>query len=133
MLFTERIQEADEKDRPDRAHDAQCQGRSLELEETARHGARVIPAAEDVVQVGPHHPPEFRQLNLRLVAAKQLTAEFELELLDGARQSRLRDMTAVCGAAEVERLADRQEIPDLRQLHRHIPSCRSGITPISKR
>src|SRR5580765_3192547 len=101
MLFTERIQEADEKDR-DRAHDAQCQGRSLELEETARHGARVIPAAEDVVQVGPHHPPEFRQLNPRLVAAKQLTAEFELKLLDGAGQSRLCDVTVVGSATEVE-------------------------------
>jgi hypothetical protein len=45
--------------------------------------------------VGPHHPPEFRQLNPRLVAAKQLTAEFELKLLDGARQSRLCDVTVV--------------------------------------
>ena len=57
---------------------------------------------------------EMRQLAL---APQQEATHFLLELLDRARQRRLRDVTLLGCPREVQRVGDRQEIADLMHLH----------------
>ena len=47
------------------------------------------------------------------LASEQLSAELVLQLLDGAREGRLRDVAALGGAREVQSLGDGDEIVDL--------------------
>jgi hypothetical protein len=47
------------------------------------------------------------------LAAEKFATKLGFELLYGARERRLRDMTLFCGSSEVERLADGQQVSDL--------------------
>jgi len=56
-----------------------------------------------------HALAEFGQLRGGALTAKQVAAEFGLQLLDGSRQRRLRDVALVGGAREVEYTRDREK------------------------
>ena len=73
-----------------------------------------------------HALPKLRQLSLRAFAAKQVAAELCLQLLDGPRQRRLRDVALVGGAREIEHACDRKEVANLMHLHGRAPVCRLG-------
>jgi len=47
------------------------------------------------------------------LAAEKFATKLRLELLNGARERRLRDVTFLCGSSEVERLAHGQQVADL--------------------
>jgi hypothetical protein len=47
------------------------------------------------------------------LAAEKFATKLCFELLYGARERRLRDMTLLCGSSEVERLANGQKVADL--------------------
>ena len=51
------------------------------------------------------------------LAMKQRAAHLLLELLDGARQRRLRHVAALGGAREIQVLAQSEEITDLMHFH----------------
>jgi hypothetical protein len=72
---------------------------------------------QNLLQVGAHQPPEFRQLYTTLFTAEQLATELGFESLDGAGEGRLGDMAALSRAMKIKCLRDRQEIPDLSHLH----------------
>jgi len=55
------------------------------------------------------------------LAMEQRPAELGLELLDRPGQGRLRDPRPFGGAGEVERVGQRQEVPDLLHFHRGSP------------
>ena len=57
------------------------------------------------------------------LAAEQQPADFVLELLDGAAQRRLGDVALLRGPREVAGLADRQEIPDVMNVHGPSEPC----------
>ena len=76
-----------------------------------------------------HALAEFGQLRGGPLAAKQVAAEFGLQLLDGPRQRRLRDVALVGGAREVEHTRDRKEVANLMHLHGRAPVCRAQNVP----
>src|SRR5262252_6438742 len=51
------------------------------------------------------------------LAVKKRTAELSLQLLNRARERRLRNVTLLGGAREVQLLGDREKIPDLMHFH----------------
>src|SRR5271167_592881 len=63
-----------------------------------------------------HALPELGQLR-RPFPAKQVAAKLGLQLLDRARQRRLRHVALVGGAGEIEHPRYRQKIPDLMHFH----------------
>ncbi len=75
-----------------------------------------------------HALAELGQLRGGPLAAKQVAAEFGLQLLDGPRQRRLRDVALVGGAGEVEHTRDREEVANLMHLHGRAPVCRDRTT-----
>src|SRR4051812_30279375 len=68
-----------------------------------------------------HALAEFGQLRGGSFAAKQIAAEFCLELLDRPRQRWLGDVALVGGAREVEHTRDSQEVANLMHLHGRTP------------
>ena len=64
-----------------------------------------------------HQAPEIRHPNLTALAVEQVRAEFGLELLDGAGEGRLRHVTELCSAVEIQGSARREKILDLVHLH----------------
>ena len=63
-----------------------------------------------------HALAELGQLH-RPLATKQIAAEFGLELLDGARQRRLRHVAVIGRAREIQRARYREEISHLVHFH----------------
>jgi hypothetical protein len=51
------------------------------------------------------------------LASKQLAAQLFLQLLDGPRQRRLRNVTFLGGAGEVQQSRDGEEVSDLVHFH----------------
>ena len=76
-----------------------------------------------------HALAELGQLRGGALAAKQIAAEFGLQLLDGPRQRRLRDVALVGGAREVEYTRDRKEVANLMHLHDRAPVCGAENVP----
>ena len=68
-----------------------------------------------------HALAEFGQLRRGAFAAKQVAAEFGLELLDRPRQRRLGDIARVRGARKIEQLRDGEEIANLMHFHDRAP------------
>jgi hypothetical protein len=62
------------------------------------------------------------------LASKQLAAQLFLELLDGTRQRRLRDVTLLGRAREVQQTGDGQEVSDLVHFHANT----NAIIPVRK-
>ena len=92
-----------------RGHAAQLEHRALELRDDA---ARLL---EEAGALG-------GELDPPAAAREQRHAEPLLERADGARQRRLRDVQRLGGAAEMQPLGHRHEIPQLpqiRQIHTH--------------
>ncbi len=56
------------------------------------------------------------------LATEQWSTQLVLEVLDSAAERGLSDMAEFGGACEIERLTDRQEIPELVHLHGSFPS-----------
>ena len=54
------------------------------------------------------------------LAKEQVAAELVFELLDGARQRRLRDIALIRRTREILRACDRQKVADLVHFHREI-------------
>lgn len=52
------------------------------------------------------------------LAKEEGSAEVFLQALDGDRERRLRHVEALGGLAEVQRIRDGQEVPELSQIHR---------------
>ena len=73
---------------------------------------------------------EMRQVAL---AAKQLSAQLFLELLDGPSKRRLRDVTFLGGAREIQQARHGQEVSDLVHLHAETnpskPRQRTSLPP----
>ena len=63
-------------------------------------------------------------MGIGALAVEQRAAHLVLELLDGAGQRRLRHVTALGGAGEVQVLAEREEIADLMHFH--------GMGPVAR-
>ena len=76
-----------------------------------------------------HALAELGQLRGGPLAAKQVAAEFGLQLLDGPRQRRLRDVALVGGAREVEHARNREEVANLMHLHGRAPVCGAQNVP----
>jgi hypothetical protein len=65
-----------------------------------------------------HEAAEIRQPNLTALAVEQMPGELGLELLDGAGEGRrLRSVTELGSAVEVQGSACREKILDLVHLH----------------
>ena len=64
-----------------------------------------------------HEAAEIRHPNLTALAVEQMPAELGLELLDGAGEGRLRYVTELCSAVEIQGSACREKILDLVHLH----------------
>src|SRR6516225_7798588 len=62
-------------------------------------------------------PTEIREMSQLALATQQQAAQLFLELLDCARQRRLRDMAQLRRACEIERVRYRQEVADLVHFH----------------
>src|SRR6201989_2308357 len=84
--------------------------------ERTRAGRGVIALLEQRM----HELAELGELG-RPLAPEQVAAKFGLELLDRARQRRLRHVALVGGAGEVERARYREKIPDLMHFHDQAP------------
>ena len=56
------------------------------------------------------------------LASKQLAAQLFLQLLDGPRQRRLRNVTLLGGAGEVQQSRDGEEVSDLVHFHAGTPT-----------
>src|SRR5215470_5446846 len=62
-------------------------------------------------------PAKIREMRELALAAQQQPAELILELLDCARQGRLRHIAELCRPREVQRVRYRQEVADLMHFH----------------
>jgi hypothetical protein len=73
-----------------------------------------------------NQPPEIGQVGQLALASQQETAELVLELLDRARQRRLRDIAQLRRPREAQGLRHCQEVADL--MHFHARNCRGLLT-----
>src|SRR6516162_3151874 len=64
-----------------------------------------------------NEPAEIRQMGQLALAPQQQASKLLLELLDCARQRRLRDIASLRRSCEVQGLGHRQEVADLVHLH----------------
>jgi hypothetical protein len=71
-----------------------------------------------LLDVPMHESAERCQIVLTAETLEQRSTEFHLQILDGARERRLRDVALLRRAREVARLGNRQEILQLMELHR---------------
>src|SRR6266481_917692 len=76
-----------------------------------------ISLSQHLLQMRTHQAPEIRHPNLIALAVEQVPGELGLELLDGAGQGRLRHVTELCSAVEIQGSARREKILDLVHLH----------------
>jgi len=63
------------------------------------------------------HAARFGELHLSLGAMEELDAEFLFELPDLMAERRLAEMQPLGGAAEVQRLGQRDDVAKVAQLH----------------
>lgn len=117
MLAAEGPEEADQLERADRAHDAEIQGRLLELQEALRRGLRRACLAQHKGQMRLHEASEIGDVGEAALAPEEQAAELLFELLNRASQRGLGDMTLLGGTCEIQRVADGEEITDLVHLH----------------
>jgi hypothetical protein len=68
-----------------------------------------------------HAQAKLGQLRGGTLAAKQITTEFGLELLDRPRQRGLGHVALVGGAREVEHARDGEEVANLMHFHDRTP------------
>jgi hypothetical protein len=113
----EHAQEAHEARGPDRAHDAQVDRRVLKLEEAARGQLGRLGIRHHPLQMRPDQPSEIGDVGEVALAPKQKAAELRFEPLDRPGQRRRCHMALIRGTAEIERVADGQEIADLVHFH----------------
>jgi hypothetical protein len=64
---------------------------------------------------------KFGDVGAAPLAPEEFTTELRFELLYGARERRLRDMTLLCCSGKIERLANGQQVADLVELHQRLP------------
>ena len=86
----------------------------------------VLGAGADLLQIGFQRAAQLAEMGIGALAVKQRAAELLFQLLDGARQRRLRNVRPFRGAREVQFLAQRQEVADLMHFHR-AAACPPGI------
>jgi hypothetical protein len=81
---------------------------------SATHPARLLECALDLCERSRRLPEQrlarIRQANASLGAREELDSQLAFELLDRATESRLRDVQASRGAAEVQLLGDGDEV-----------------------
>ncbi len=83
-------------------------------------------AVEALLHHRQHAMAEVREVREIALAPEQLAAELLLELLDGPRQRRLRDVALLGRAREIEHARHRQEISDLVHFHALLPDAACG-------
>ena len=103
--------------RADSAHDAETDLRFLQAEKPLGRRFGCIGIGIELAQMRLDQPAKIGQMRQFALAPQQQSAELLFELLDGARQRRLRDVALFGRAREVQRVGDRQKIADLVHLH----------------
>ncbi|MGY4435470.1 hypothetical protein ACVWWO_007947 [Bradyrhizobium sp. F1.13.1] len=111
------VEMRDEERKIDRMR--QRDAKRADLAAAERGGQRACAGGriKTLLQQRMHALAELGQLRRRPFAAKQIAAEFGLELLDRARQRRLRHVAVLGGTREVQELRHREEIADLMHFH----------------
>lgn len=122
MRAHERGEQIDEPMRPDRAHQPDGQRRGIELGERPGLLTRLVHLPEDLAEVGLHDPPKLGQVRVAALPMNQRTAELAFQVLDGPGQGRLRDVAALGGTCEVERVTQGDEIANFLDFHGADPS-----------
>jgi hypothetical protein len=133
MVGAEAVEETDEAQRADRAHDTEAEMRAFQPQEARRLRLRRRRARHHLLEVRLHQPAELGQVGVAAPAREQQPAQLVLKLLDGAGQRGLRHVALLRRPGEIQRAADREEVADLMDFHGgsgacpRIPSlCRKG-------
>ena len=109
--------ESRERHRADRAHHAEAQRRTIHHQELSSRRLDCLGAAQDLRHLRTDQPAELGEQHRLAITGKQQPAELIFQLLDGARQRRLRDIAALRGTPEIQRLARAEEVTDFMQFH----------------
>ena len=129
MAHAHRRHQVEQIGRRDGAHQAEAQRRLLQADELLRLALGLLGAAEHLLEIGFQRAAQFGQVRVGALAMKQRAAHLLLELLDGARQRRLRHVAALGRAGEIQVLAQREEIADLVHFHRPTPRFAAMTMP----
>src|SRR5690606_37057340 len=89
---------------------------------------RVLHIPDHPLRVRPQHPTRSGQLDTPRKPIEERCAQLALEGPDPLRQRRLRNETRLGGTREMPVLGDREEVPQLPQIHMHSLSIRSVIS-----
>ncbi len=93
------------------------QRRLAQPAEILRRGAHRIGPAQHLLEMRTHHLAKLGEPHLLAFAVKQRPAQLRLELLDRAGQRRLGDIALLRRPREARRLAHRQDVTHLMDLH----------------
>jgi hypothetical protein len=76
------------------------------------------------LHVRAHHLAEIGKMREMALAMDELSAKLHLQLLDGTRESWLRDIAFRSSAREIQLICDREKVADLVHFHRSAPGQR---------
>src|SRR5581483_2270185 len=115
--LAERGEQLDQPMWTDGAHEAHGETRTVELGKGFRVLARLLYLVRRLLEIGAHDAAEFGQMGIAAFTMDKGSAELVLQVPDRPRQGRLRDVAALGGAGEVERIGERQKVANLVNFH----------------
>jgi hypothetical protein len=133
-----RTNEVNDLARSDGAHDAELQGRMLQLGKVPGLALGFLHLAVDLLQMRADNPAELRQVRVGTLPVEESAAELLLQLPDRPCQGGLSHMAALGRVGEVQVLAQGEEVPHLVHFHGTPPASsaskgRRGTHPCQTR